>query len=354
MFRRSQQFLKKGFRHNPGPQRSGAKNMAFTPKLTPEQLEGFLPLNLVHPPRIPNGWQKLEFERLGYKPWPKEVGFFNAGDNFEITPEMMYRLFHKNQHEAFWTPSHNEKAIIHQYPLVEHDPARYMPRVDEIFKAHVKRFGADHVVYNAVMQAAAFAKDIDRCEQLVEEMKGFDLVPNAQTIVNLMLAVHIKGEPKERAEAYFTEGVRIGALKPVMRLDTEFKMWWDQIERMGSFTSGKGFLSSKEEGAKPMPKDMWALWGWDRDERKFADRKERIQHEVDRRVNTRTVMRGTVYTKYHREPWAKYRGLFPWDTRKPFTEHRPHWDTDRGPFSDRPPVSGSVTGRGVTIEPPKQ
>ena len=84
-------------------------------------------------------------------------------------------------------------------------------------------------------------------------MKSLGLQPNGQTVVNMMLAHKLSGSSKEKAEQYFQEGVRLHALQPVMRLDTEFAMWWSQLERMGSFTSKSGFLSVNKEGAKPMP-----------------------------------------------------------------------------------------------------
>ena len=85
------------------------------------------------------------------------------------------------------------------------------------------------------------------------DMKAAGLEPNGQTYVNLMLAAKLSGQPKSKAEEHFKEGVRTNALQAVMRLDTEFAMWWDQLERMGSFTAKSGYLSVKEEGATPMP-----------------------------------------------------------------------------------------------------
>lgn len=42
-----------------------------------------------------------------------------------------------------------------------------MPHIHDIFRYHLKKFGADHYIYNAVMQAAAFAKDLALCERLL-------------------------------------------------------------------------------------------------------------------------------------------------------------------------------------------
>ncbi|RNF22115.1 mitochondrial RNA binding complex 1 subunit [Trypanosoma conorhini] len=317
MLRGSGTLLKKGWTHNPGRTRRGGKNLAWRPKLSERVLDQFVPLNLAFPRRHPNAWHELQFNLLGYTKWPKEVGFYNAGDNFELTPEAMFRLYLKNRDEAFWTRLHNEKVVVHLMPKVESDPKQYMERVNDIFRHHIKRFGSDHYIYNAVMQAAAFAKDLPRCEQLLGEMRSIGLEPNAQTYVNMMLAVRLAGAPREKAEAYFKEGVKTDALSAVMRLDTEFQMWMDQLERLGSFTAKSGYLSVNEEGAKPMPCDMWALWGWHRSEAKFISRKRMIDEQVRNRVRSGRELVGTVYSKSRRQPWAKYNGMFPFDYNGP-------------------------------------
>ena len=167
MLRPTLNLLKKGWTYSPGRTHRGGKNVVWKPKMPQDKLEPFLPLAMEHPPRRLKVWNDLEFQRVGMVKWPKEVGFFNAGDNFELTPEMMWRLFQCNKDEDFWTQQHNEKVIVHQMPLVECDPKKNMPRVDAVFLHHVGRFGADHVIYNAVMQACAFAKDVTRCEKTV-------------------------------------------------------------------------------------------------------------------------------------------------------------------------------------------
>ncbi|ORC84165.1 mitochondrial RNA binding complex 1 subunit [Trypanosoma theileri] len=317
MLRRSDLLLKKGWTHNPGRTRRGGKNLAWRPKISEKILEQFIPLNLAFPRRHPNSWQELQFRFLGYTKWPKEIGFYNAGDNFELTPEAMYRIYLKNRDEDFWSRLHNEKTIVHLMPKIEKEPKKYMERVDDIFRHHLKRFGADHYIYNAVMQASAFAKDILRCEQLLNEMRSLGLEPNAQTYVNMMLAVHLTGGPREKAEAYMNEGVKTGALSAVMRLDTEFQMWMDQFKRLGSFTANTGYLSVNDEGAKPMPRDMWALWGWHHSEPKFISRKRMINEQVSNRVRCGRELVGTVYSKARRQPWAKYNGMLPFDFNGP-------------------------------------
>lgn len=345
MLRVTPRALKKGFTIHPSSSRRGAKNAAWMPKIASDVLSQFVPLTMEHPPRRPNNWQRGEFHRLGMIEWPKEVGFFNAGDNFELTPEMMWRLFQRNKDEAFWKPTHNESVVVHQMPLVERDPAAFLPRCDAVMRHHVARFGPDHTIYNAVMQAAAFAKDMARCTALFREMETQELVPNAQSYVNLMLAVNVCGLPRERAFSYFEEGTRSGAFQPVMRLDTEFQMWWDQIQRMGSFTSaastdkgkntrgtaatdgdreplaipnnGGGFLASAAVGAKPRPRDLWALWGWDRDERKFIGRRQRIRQQIAQQAGGGEFA-VTLYKKHQRQPWYKYRGMTRDDFIAPF------------------------------------
>lgn len=317
MLRRTIPAYKKGWTHNPGRTRRGGKNLAWRPKIAQQTLNEYVPLNLEHPPRRPNAWHAAEFTRLGNTVWPKAVAFYNAGDNFEVTPEMMWRLFEKNHNEPFWTQSHNEQAVVHLMPKVEQQPSVYMPRVKQILDAHVARFGADHAILNAVMQATAFAKDFDGCKALLAEMKRSALVPNAQSYVNMMLAVRMCGLPRQTAEDYFKEGIATNALTAVMRLDTEFQMWWDQLERLGSFTSSSGHLSVKEEGAKPMPKNMWALWGWDRTERKFTTRAERIHTQAEALLGDSKQLFGTTLDNVRRQPWAKYQGLFPFDYSGP-------------------------------------
>jgi hypothetical protein len=340
MLRQTQLLLKKGWTYNPGRTRRGAKNLAWRPKMSESDLNEFVPLSMEHPPRRPNNWHAAEFERLGNVTWPKEVAFYNAGDSFEVTPEMQWRLFQKCNSAAFWTPEHNEQVVVHLMPKVDADPASYLPRIDEIFAQHLKRFGADHLIYNSVMQARAFGRDFEGCEKMLKDMKAAPsalpdgrtgseatdastLVPNAQTYINMILAVQLCGKPRELGEQYFKEAVASGALQAVMRLDTEFAMWWDQLLRLGSFSSSSGHLSNKEEGATPMPQNMWALWGWGRDERKFAPRSTSISQRAEDAVgspnNFRGKMRvqGSVFENVRRQPWAKYQGLLPFDFKGP-------------------------------------
>lgn len=292
----------------------------------------YFPLYMETPGKRPNVWHDLEFKRLGMVVWPKEIGFFNAGDNFELTPEAMYRIFKKNADERYWTPNHNEKTIIHMLPLVEKDPKAAMARVLEVFQHHVKRFGADHCIYNAVMQAYAFAKDLEKCKSLFEEMKVVGLDPNTQTFVNLMLASKLAGEPRDKVEEWFTLGVKSEALVPVVRLDTEFQMWWDQFERLGSFTKN-GMLSVNEEGASPKPTDMWATWGWDRRlERKFVSREEYVRSEITRRIGVGRGLYGTVFSNVKRRPWSVYKGLLRHDWIGP--QSKPARDFADAPYPE--------------------
>jgi hypothetical protein len=76
-------------------------------------------------------------------------------------------------------------------------------------------------------------------------------------------------------------------------------------------------LSVNEEGAKPIPRDVYALWGWDRTERKFVSRKERIAMAVQEQTGRRSRYHGTVYTKTLRQPWYRFKGMFPWDINGP-------------------------------------
>ena len=313
MLNPTRQLRKKGWTYNPGGMGRGGKNTTWRPKMSTEQLQPFLFLDFEHPRRRPDTWNELEFRRLGMVEWPKQVGFFNGGDNFELTPDMSFRLFQRNHAEPWWTREDNERAIIALLPLVERAPEAQLPRVEEIFRAHVQRFGADHVVYNAAMQAVAFARDLPRCEEMLAEMRALRLEPNAQSFVNLMLAARLalggadEAAARARASDLFNEGVRCGALQAVVRLDTEFAMWWAQLERMGSFTERRGFLSVDAEGAKPRPRDMWALWGWDRTERKFQGSREEARAAVHRVRRARNL--GAVHSGYRREPWHRYKGM---------------------------------------------
>jgi len=317
MLRRSQPLAKKSFTLHPRSGQKGAKNLAFKPKMREDKLAQFQwAFNLEFPRRRPDAWNVPEAERLGMRAWPKEIGFYNAGDNFELTPEAHYRLFARFGDDEHWTADHSEKTIIAQLPVVEAEPKLGLGRVNEVFRHHVKRFGADHTVYNAVMQARAFAKDYDGAVALFKEMEGLGLEPSAQSYVNLMLAARIAGKPKAAAEEHFQRAVSRGALSAVMRLDTEFEMWWAQLERMGSFESGEGYLGVKETGAKPLPKDPFAIWGWDNSERKFVTKREAVTAEVNRRTRS-AGMTGTVYNSVLREPWFKYRGMRAADRRGP-------------------------------------
>jgi pentatricopeptide repeat protein len=317
MLRRTEIALKKGWTHNPGRTRRGGKNLAWRPKMSEKVLNSFVPLALAHPRRHPNSWQGRQFNLLGYTKWPKALGFYNAGDNFELTPEAAWRLFLHARDEAYWSKLHSEKTIVLLLPLVEKAPEENMGRVMDVYRHYLKRYGADHYIYNAVMQAAAFAKDFDQAEGLFKEMEQLGLEPNCQSYVNMMLAAKLCGLPQEKAEAYFQRAVRAGAMRAVMRIDTEFKMWMDQLDRLGSFTAKTGYLSVNEEGAKPMPSDMWALWGWHRSESKFVSRHALIMEQVRARVHGGKELVGTVYTKTRRQPWAKFNGMLRHDYNGP-------------------------------------
>lgn len=318
MLRRSALQLKKDFTVHPGlltPR--GAKNVAWRPKIPTERLAQYdWPFTLETPGNIPASWRPLESRRLGLQAWPKEVGFYNAGDNFELTPEMQYRLMRAYKDHPLWTAEHSERSIIAQFPVVEQDPATGLARVQEAFAAHVERFGADHLVYNAVMQARAFAKDYDGAVALFKEMKSIDLIPNAQTYFNLMFAAKMAGKPKQLAETHFQNAVAAKALGAVVRMDVEFEMWWSQMDRMGSFTAKEGYLSNKEEGAVPLPRDPFAIWGWDRSERKFVSHRDAVKAEADRRTRA-GGMTGAVYNSVLREPWWKFRGTRPYNYKGP-------------------------------------
>jgi pentatricopeptide repeat protein len=320
MLRRSPLGLKKGFTIHPaiGPgSRRGAKNTAWKPKIDPKSLDQFTwALQLEFPARRPSSWNVRETQRLGMQAWPKQVGFYNAGDNFELTPEMLYRLHQRYGDDQYWTQDHSEKVIVAQFPLVEAEPSKGMERVNAVFQSHVRRFGADHIVYNAVMQAKAFAKDYDGARSLFEEMDRLGLEPNAQSYVNMMLAAKLAGKPAQVAEEHFQRAINAKALTAVMRLDTEFQMWWAQLEKMGSFTAKEGYLSNKVEGAAPLPRDPFAIWGWDRDERKFSTPRAAVKAEVHRQTRS-GGMTGTVHSAVAREPWFKYRGMRPFDIHGP-------------------------------------
>ena len=119
------------------------------------------------------------------------------------------------------------------------------------------------------------------------------------------------------AEAFWDEAVREKAITPTLRADYEFKMWMAQFERIGSFTSGHGFLSVNEEGAAPRPRNMWALWGWDRTERKFISARDRVRQEADRQIAPGNRIGRSLVSSLQRRPWYRYKGMFPWDFRGP-------------------------------------
>lgn len=338
MLRRTEIALKKGWTHTPGRTRRGGKNLAWRPKISERQLNDFVPLALVHPRRHPNNWQERQFTSLGYTKWPKELGFYNAGDNFELTPEAAWRLFLHARDEAYWGKLHSERTIVLLLPLVEKAPQGNMERVMEVYRHYLKRYGADHYIYNAVMQAAAFAKDYEQAERLFAEMEALGLEPNCQSYVNMMLATKLCGLPEAKAEAYFQRAVKEGAMRSVMRMDTEFRMWMDQLDRLGSFTAKAGFLSVNEEGAKPMPRDMWALWGWHRSEGKFISRHSLVMEQVRARVHGGRELIGTVFAKTKRQPWAKYNGMLPHDFNGPV--YRPPTS-----FADAPPHTEERAGK---------
>lgn len=349
--------LKKGWTYNPGNMNRGGKNPIWRPKMFPDQLQPFIFLDFEHPRRRPDSWNEFESRRLGLVAWPKEVGFYNKGDNFELTPEMSWRLFLKNKNEEFWLPEDNEQTLINLLPIIEKDPSQQnLSKIDDIFTAHVERFGVDHIIYNAVLQAVAFSRTPDslsRCEEIFREMQTQGLAPNAQTYVNMMLAAKlVKGDAKigdddkkrrDVANKYFTQGVQSGALEAVMRLDTEFQMWWDQLNRMGSFSSSvtnnnsekknNGFLSVNDEGAVPLPRDPFAIWGWDsRTERKFGTLQNRIHQQVfAQKAASRGL--GSVFNSYKREPWHRYKGMFPHDFKGPPKKMQ---ESPNSPFEDAP------------------
>jgi len=315
-------------------------------------LNEFVPLNMEHPPRRPKSWQALEFKRLGLTSWPKEVGFYNAGDTFELTPEMSYRLFLHSKDAPHWKPEHNEATLINLIPLMELQTGATKPKVEAVLAHHVERYGPDHLVYNAAMQAFAFGRDLNRVLELRSDMEAMGLVPNGQTYVNLMLAAKLCGKDKAAVQSYFMEAIQRGALQSVMRLDTEFEMWWSQLNRMGSFNTANTYLGNTRgavgEGAKPMPSNMWAIWGWDRTERKYRSRRDMIRDSTEDILGSSFVkdLTGSVYRNIRRQPWAKYRGLLPYDFKGPLlsrSSRRAHG----GPFADAPPA----TLNGTTCAP---
>lgn len=334
--------LKKGWTIHPGGRNAtrGCKNAAWNPKWTDTRKALFLHTRFQYPKIRPATWQPREFERVGHVEWPKAVGFWNAGDNWELTPEMHWRLFLRNKDEPWWTKQNNEQTIVHLMPLVEKAPAEHLPRVDAVFQAHVTRFGNDHMISNAVMQAKAFARDMPGCLAVFENMSNQQLEPNAQSYVNLMLACKLCGLPKVQAEKYFTEGLRTGSLSAVMRPDTEFQMWWDQLNRMGSFTAEEGFLSNQEEGSKPRPSDMFASIGWGQQERKHLTLQERVRQQKALASPLRSHTVGTVMTNVRREPWSKYQGYRKQEFVGP-TADRGRREQLAAMFADAPPPETS-------------
>ena len=299
-----------------GGKHRGRKNLVWAPKQKHISY-AFLRLDMQHPKRRPETWHKLEFDRLGYTMWPKQVGFWNAGDNWELTPEFSWCFYLYNRDKDLWTPNQNESTIIDLLPMVEINPTVCLPRILEIWSHHVKRFGPDHIIYNAVTQAFAFARDYNKALKTFTEMKNLGLQPNAQSYVNMMFAVHICKKPVLLAEKFWEEAVQRKVLRPILRMDYEFNMWMKQFERLGSFTSETGFLSCNEEGASPRPRNMWAIWGWDRVERKFLSRRDRIRAEATKQIAPGNQLFTTKLAPFERQPWYKYKGLFPWDYRGP-------------------------------------
>eukprot|EP00758_Cryptobia_borreli_P003611 Tbor_TRINITY_DN3866_c0_g1::TRINITY_DN3866_c0_g1_i1::g.5587::m.5587 len=358
MLQRTHLCLKKGWTDHPGSAHRGAKNLAWNPKISKVTLNKFVPLHAEHPGKRPKNWQELEFYRLGLDKWPKEVGFYNAGDNFELTPKMMVKLFEANKDGPYWTQKHNEKVVVSLMPVVggggssSDSVSKGMSIVDEVFHHHIMRFGADHMIYNVVMQACAFAGDLDRCKALKKEMVNIGLIPNAQTYVNLMLANMISGSLREEIEKVFMEAVKTGALVPIMRIDTEFQMWLDQLTRLGTFADAHKDKSSEEKKipvnkqseaacsssvhheiqgsgtflgnlakdtyAAQMPRDIFATWGWDvRTERKFVSKKQLIRDEARNRLAGSVGLYGTVYSKFQRQPWTANTQITRWDIAGP-------------------------------------
>ncbi|KNH05466.1 pentatricopeptide repeat-containing protein [Perkinsela sp. CCAP 1560/4] len=269
-----------------------------------------------HPKRRPQEWHEAEFHRRGHLTWPKEIGFWNQGDNWELTPEFSWRFYLHNRDKMLWTQEKNEETVVSQMPMVEVDPKKYIPRVEEIFEHHIKRFGRDHIIYNAVMQAKGFAGDFDGAKIVFEEMKKHELSPNAQSYFNMMFAARSARKPIEIVRAYWDEAVQTQCIRPTLRADFEFKMWMDQLDRMGSFTT-TGFLSNNEEGASMIPSNMWATRGWDeRSEPKHPTRARHLKEEAARRGAPGKLLRSS-FAQYERRPWHQYKGMYPWDYRGP-------------------------------------
>ena len=288
----------------------GRKNLAWVSKNPAAPY--FVRLDMQHPKRRPKEWNEAEFYRRGYMTWPKEVGFYNTGDNWELTPEFSWRFYLHNRDKELWYPKKNEEIVVSQMPLVEIDPAKYIPRVEQIFKHHIKRFGHDHIIYNAVMQARGFARDFDGAEALFNAMKENDLEPSAQSYVNMIFASRMTKKPIEVAKKYWADAVKTESIVPVLREDFEFEMWLKQIDRMGSFTT-TGFLSNNEEGASEFPSNVWATNGWDeRSEPKFPTRKKLIRDEAKMRASPGKMVR-TTFSFYERRPWYHFKGMYPWD-----------------------------------------
>jgi len=292
----------------------GKKNLAWATKNPTHPY--FLRIDMKHPKRRPKEWNEPEYQRRGYVKWPKEVGFWNTGDNWELTPEFQWRFFLHNKDKMIWSPEQNEKIVISQMPLVEIDAKKYLPRVEEIFKHHSDRFGHDHIIYNAVMQAKGFANDYEGAEALFEEMKRREITPNAQSYFNMMFAGRRANKPMEAIRAYWDEAVKTQSINPILRADYEFGMWMAQIDRMGSFTT-TGYLSNNEEGASEIPSEMWATDGWDeRSEPKFPSRTQRIKEEAVRRAAPGKLVKSS-HMYHERRPWYMFKGMFPWDYRGP-------------------------------------
>eukprot|EP00759_Apiculatamorpha_spiralis_P033239 PhF_6_TR3458/c0_g1_i2/m.5049 len=306
---------------NVGSGHRGGKNLSWNPKFPTTMKSAFLRLEMQHPNRRPKSWNELEFQRCGYQKWPKDVGFWNAGDNWELTPEFQWRFYLHNRDDPsqLWTQGHNEQTVVALMPLCEVDPKQAIPKVEEIFRHHVQTFGADHVIYNVVMQAFAFAKEYDRAFALFQEMGNLGLVPNGQSYVNMMLASRLSKKPMEITKQFWADAVRCGAMQPVVRMDYEFELWMKQFDRLGSFSpDSNGYLSTKhEEGAVEVPRDMFALWGWDRNERKFIPRNSRVRYEVRKQTMSGAFLRGRLQSNFRRKPWYKYKGMFPWDFKGP-------------------------------------
>ena len=378
MLRRTKVTAKCPWKRNPAGSSLKGPPDALRP-ITPEFLgpHAFVGVDYVYPRNKLKAWQAEEFLRQGRHVWPKEVAYYNAGDNLELTPAFRWRLWNRNKDMEWWGEEANVATVIEMMPEVERDRAVWLPRVESILAAHVARFGASHAIYNAVMQCYAFAREKNRVADMVADMKMLGLLPDAQSYVNQMLCIKLCQGSKQSAFEVFQEGVKEGVLNAVMRLDTEFDMWWDQISRFGSFTGGSdqshnsasgknvdapltpnivgGHMNVKQGGwlaghfdeapidAKPMPRDMWAIWGWDRSERKYETVKKQIHEEASRRGNLFYGSGfGTKYRSVKREPWFRYKGLFPWDHLGPRIAPR-HRRAAEQFFIDQPPAGDRGT-----------